>query len=237
MGPGPPFPNDGAYKASIRNYRETILVRYQAIGADQGSPADLRVWFESHEAFLMDHGGLDAATGAVPTMLGLLEGDASMIADLGSAELLAREKRPAAARLSGQLGTELRRTPFVWPVAGTAARIDRRLLNALPFQQMDLPMNASGQTVCLNMIVKNEAPVISRCIDSVRPIIDCWTIVDTGSSDGTQDIIRKELSDLPGELHERPWRDFASNRSEALELARGRSDYISNHRRRRHAGD
>ena len=87
-------------------------------------------------------------------------------------------------------------------------------------------MNASGQTVCLNMIVKNEAPVICRCIDSVRPIIDCWTIVDTGSSDGTQDIIRKELSDLPGELHERPWRDFAHNRSEALELARGRSDYI-----------
>ena len=86
-------------------------------------------------------------------------------------------------------------------------------------------MNASGQTVCLNMIVKNEAPVICRCIDSVRPIIDYWVIVDTGSIDGTQDIIRQQLSDLPGELHERPWRDFAYNRSEALELARGKSDY------------
>ena len=86
-------------------------------------------------------------------------------------------------------------------------------------------MNASGQIVCLNMIVKNEAPVVRRCIDSVRPIIDYWVIVDTGSIDGTQDIIRQQLSDLPGELHERPWRDFAHNRSEALELARGRSDY------------
>ena len=86
-------------------------------------------------------------------------------------------------------------------------------------------MNAARQILCLNMIVKNEAPVIRRCIDSVRPIIDRWVIVDTGSTDGTQDIIREHLLDLPGELHERPWRDFAHNRSEALELARAQSDY------------
>jgi tetratricopeptide (TPR) repeat protein len=86
-------------------------------------------------------------------------------------------------------------------------------------------MNAAGQIICLNMIVKNEASVIRRCIDSVRPIVDYWVIVDTGSTDGTQDIIREHLQDLPGELHERPWRDFAHNRSEALELARGKSDY------------
>jgi Glycosyl transferase family 2 len=86
-------------------------------------------------------------------------------------------------------------------------------------------MNEAGQTICLNMIVKNEAAVIRRCLDSVLPIIDHWVIVDTGSTDGTQDIIRAHLRDLPGELHERPWRDFAHNRSEALELARGKSDY------------
>jgi glycosyltransferase involved in cell wall biosynthesis len=86
-------------------------------------------------------------------------------------------------------------------------------------------MNATGHMVCLNMIVKNEAPVIRRCLDSVRPIIDRWVIVDTGSTDGTQDIIREHLRNLPGELHERPWRDFAHNRSEALALARGKSDY------------
>jgi glycosyltransferase involved in cell wall biosynthesis len=86
-------------------------------------------------------------------------------------------------------------------------------------------MNAAGQTVCLNMIVKNEAPVIRRCLDSVRPIIDHWVIVDTGSTDGTQDVIREHMKDLPGELHERPWRDFAYNRSEALTLARPHGDY------------
>jgi glycosyltransferase involved in cell wall biosynthesis len=86
-------------------------------------------------------------------------------------------------------------------------------------------MNAHGQTVCLCMIVKNEAPVIRRCLASVRPVIDCWVIADTGSSDGTQTIIREALAELPGALLERPWVNFAHNRNEALEAARGRSDY------------
>jgi glycosyltransferase involved in cell wall biosynthesis len=81
------------------------------------------------------------------------------------------------------------------------------------------------QGICLNMIVKNEAPVIRRCLDSVRSIINYWVIVDTGSTDGTQDIVREHLRGLPGELHERPWRDFAHNRSEALALARPHGDY------------
>jgi glycosyltransferase involved in cell wall biosynthesis len=87
-------------------------------------------------------------------------------------------------------------------------------------------LNDHGQTVCLNMIVKDEAHVIERCLASVRPIVDTWLIVDTGSTDGTQDAIREVMADLPGELVERPWSDFASNRTEALELARGRADYV-----------
>ncbi len=87
-------------------------------------------------------------------------------------------------------------------------------------------MLASGQTICLNMIVKNEAVVIRRCLDSVLPFIDYWVIVDTGSTDGTQEIIRAHLPDVPGELYERGWVDFATNRSEALALAQGKADYV-----------
>ena len=76
------------------------------------------------------------------------------------------------------------------------------------------------------MIVKNEARVIERCLSSVRRFIDHWVIVDTGSTDGTQDLIRRLLSDVPGELHERPWKDFGHNRTEALRLADGKADYI-----------
>jgi glycosyltransferase involved in cell wall biosynthesis len=76
--------------------------------------------------------------------------------------------------------------------------------------------------ICLNMIVKNEAEVIRRCLDSVSPYIDTWVIVDTGSTDSTQNIIRQYFQDkgIAGELHERPWKDFGTNRAEALDLAR-----------------
>ncbi len=79
--------------------------------------------------------------------------------------------------------------------------------------------------ICLNMIVRNEAAVIERCLRSVRPFIDSWAIADTGSTDGTPDIVSAFLRDLQGELIERPWVDFASNRNEALALARKQGDY------------
>ena len=81
------------------------------------------------------------------------------------------------------------------------------------------------QKICLCMIVKNEAPVIVECLESVRPIIDYWVIADTGSTDGTQDIILRTFKDIPGELHQRPWIDFASNRSEVLALGRTHGGY------------
>ncbi|MDG3004971.1 tetratricopeptide repeat-containing glycosyltransferase [Paludisphaera mucosa] len=86
-------------------------------------------------------------------------------------------------------------------------------------------MNAQDLTVCLGMIVKDEAPVIRRCLESVRPFIDSWVIADTGSSDGTQDLIREALGDLPGTLLQRPWVDFAHNRNEVLAAARDRGAY------------
>lgn len=76
------------------------------------------------------------------------------------------------------------------------------------------------------MIVKNESRVIERCLASVRPIVDSWIVCDTGSTDGTQQLIRNAMAGVPGDLFERPWRDFASNRNEAIELARGRGDYL-----------
>jgi len=86
-------------------------------------------------------------------------------------------------------------------------------------------MTGGASRIVLTMIVKNEAHVIERCLASVRPLVDAYCIVDTGSDDGTQDLIRQVLADLPGEVVDRPWIDFATNRSQALERARPYGDF------------
>jgi glycosyltransferase involved in cell wall biosynthesis len=48
-------------------------------------------------------------------------------------------------------------------------------------------------TIGLCMIVRDEAHVVERCLDSVRPLIDGAVIVDTGSRDGTPEIVRAYL--------------------------------------------
>lgn len=88
--------------------------------------------------------------------------------------------------------------------------------------------NTAKPTVGLCMIVKNEKDVIARCMTKVAPIIDTWTIVDTGSSDGTQQIVQATANTLgiEGRLYERPWVNFGHNRTEAIQLARDHSDYL-----------
>jgi glycosyltransferase involved in cell wall biosynthesis len=72
----------------------------------------------------------------------------------------------------------------------------------------------------LHMIVKDEAHVVERALRSVLPLLDWWVVCDTGSTDGTQDVVRSTLAGVPGVLLERPWVDFGHNRQEALDAAR-----------------
>lgn len=85
-----------------------------------------------------------------------------------------------------------------------------------------------SKTVCWNAIVKNESAVIKRCMEAMVGQIDYWVVVDTGSTDGTQDIILQFMAEhgIPGELYESPWVDFSHNRSEALQLAENKADFI-----------
>jgi glycosyltransferase involved in cell wall biosynthesis len=77
------------------------------------------------------------------------------------------------------------------------------------------------------MIVRDESHILREALDSAARYIDYWVIVDTGSTDDTRDVVRTWMAarGVPGDLHERPWRDFGSNRTEALELCAGRGDY------------
>jgi SAM-dependent methyltransferase/tetratricopeptide (TPR) repeat protein len=76
------------------------------------------------------------------------------------------------------------------------------------------------------MIVKDEANIMARCIRSALPLIDFAFMVDTGSTDGTQAVIRECLREtgIPGEVIDEPWRDFAYNRTFALAKLREHRD-------------
>lgn len=74
-------------------------------------------------------------------------------------------------------------------------------------------------TISLVMIVKNEEAILDGTLQLVAPAVDEWIICDTGSTDGTKDVIRKyaEPIDLPFE-------DFVTTKNKALKMATG--DYI-----------
>jgi len=82
------------------------------------------------------------------------------------------------------------------------------------------------KTISLCMIVKNEAHVILRCLNSVRRLVDYVLIEDTGSTDGTQKLIQGWLDQegMPGEVFDEEWRDFAHNRTVALTRLRDRKE-------------
>jgi hypothetical protein len=79
-------------------------------------------------------------------------------------------------------------------------------------------------SIVLVMIVKNEVETIGRCLNSVKealgPRLAGWLIADNGSTDGTQDRAKCLLESVPGKVAQTTWKDFASNRNEALQLAR-----------------
>lgn len=84
-------------------------------------------------------------------------------------------------------------------------------------------------TICLNMIVKNEAHVIENTLANLLDYfpITYWVISDTGSTDGTPQVIENFFKDhgIDGEMVYHDWSDFGTNRQLALEAATGKADY------------
>jgi glycosyltransferase involved in cell wall biosynthesis len=81
--------------------------------------------------------------------------------------------------------------------------------------------------LAISQIVKNESHVIERMLNSIKQIIDCAVFVDTGSTDGTQEVIKKwgENNNIPVFVYERPFDNFENSRNYAMQMVKDKSEY------------
>ena len=76
-------------------------------------------------------------------------------------------------------------------------------------------------SISLCMIVKNEAEILARCLDSLAGLMDEIIIVDTGSTDDTKEIAR-QYTDL---VYDFSWcDDFAAARN--FSFSKATKEYI-----------
>lgn len=75
--------------------------------------------------------------------------------------------------------------------------------------------------ICLNMIVRNESANMKTLLDSLVTIIDMISIVDTGSTDNTKEIIQQwgDEHKIPTTVHFEPFQNFAYNRTHSIQMA------------------
>lgn len=83
-------------------------------------------------------------------------------------------------------------------------------------------------TVALCVMVKDEAAIISRLINSAAPHVTRVVCLDTGSTDGTQDAVAWACAaqGLQCDIWQTPWTNFAECRNRLLEVAQGTADYL-----------
>ena len=95
---------------------------------------------------------------------------------------------------------------------------------------MELIIKELEPTICLNMIVKNESHIIEDTLNMLCSKINFsyWVICDTGSTDNTCDIITHffQSKHIQGELHNHEWKNFAHNRTLALQAAFNKTDLL-----------
>lgn len=77
----------------------------------------------------------------------------------------------------------------------------------------------------LLMIVKNSGEILRECLKENKKWIDHWTILDTGSTDNTINIIKEELKDIEGNLYFSDFINFSHARNKCLELSSTKCKY------------
>lgn len=69
-------------------------------------------------------------------------------------------------------------------------------------------------------MVRDEELLIRETLEAVKPLVDRWVALDTGSTDHTPFIVEQVMSDLPGRLVRAVWSSFGPMRTRAFDEAR-----------------
>lgn len=77
----------------------------------------------------------------------------------------------------------------------------------------------------LILMIKNEERILKRCLEAVENVVDCFCILDTGSTDKTVDIANDFLKTHTGCITVEPWKNFGYNRTISFQNAQ---KYIQN---------
>ncbi len=218
------------------------VAAYSALFADAGALTDPQARFAAHWGLLQ--AGLQATGSAseglavrmfvaiADAALGLLEREPAEpvilnLAGVACYELWSLDAAQALFRAARRLDPELadvernlnevarrqragRRTrPLHAAVPGLARRARSVAGRAKP---------ATGLTLSLCMIVRDEEQMLPRCLAAVAPAVDEIIVVDTGSTDATIDIARS----FGARVIERPWTgSFAEARNASFDAATG----------------
>lgn len=148
------------------------------------------------------------------------------LGELGAAEALFDAAFSMAPELPGVAGNrrEIQRrrkagatspklpAPVVAVLHGLVPRAERVAARARP---------ATGKTLSLCMIVKDEEEMLPRCLSAVRDAVDEIIVVDTGSTDRTVEIAREHGATV---LHHAWTGDFSAARNVSFDAAT--SDWI-----------
>jgi len=87
--------------------------------------------------------------------------------------------------------------------------IDSKHLNLLNYDNM----------INLCIMVKNGGKEFEKMLETNLPIIDRYTILDTGSTDGTVENAKRILANKKGKIYEEPFINFRESRNRCLDLA------------------
>lgn len=84
----------------------------------------------------------------------------------------------------------------------------------------------SGNTsICLALLVTEGTRSLERALESVRPVIDCFVVLDLSAGD-VSGRVHEVLGDLPGEVFRLPGPDDPMSRSALVAAAQGAADWL-----------